>query len=499
MTAAAHEKEPMAEWLASLIGFFILLLIFKTFFIPLFVIPTGSMAPTLAGAHAFHTCANCGYTFTVGMHPVGAEPVIDLRCPNCRYEQTVREARQLGTYAPSFGDRITVLGWPYDVRRGRIGPARWDVVVFRNPEAPQMNFIKRLIALPGETVELIDGDIYIDGVVAAKPPAVQETLWLPFYNHDYPAREPVGDNGRYWPRWTPIEGDGWTKLDERVLSVNAAEARSVVQFTNQLRDGDVLSEAEITDLYGYNAPHSGESFESVTDTRLAGVIHDLTGPGYVELGVTKYDAAFAVRLHGDGRLVLMHGSLDRFDDAPVAEVDGVALTAPVQLSLGVADRNVWVRLNGETVEALQCTADRTPLSVEALRQRDQARRKPGPRLTLAAERATARFAHLRIDRDIHYKRGNPPHEALRAVDTPFELGSDEFFVLGDNSPSSADGRLWRRHGSYMLSDRYADYQIGAVPGDQLIGRAFFVYFPGLLPSLGGPVMAPDFGRVRWIH
>jgi signal peptidase I len=44
----------------------------------------------------------------------------------------------------------------------RIGkPARGDVIVFRYPRNPQEYFIKRLIGLPGETVEIKNGNVYI--------------------------------------------------------------------------------------------------------------------------------------------------------------------------------------------------------------------------------------------------------------------------------------------------------------------------------------------------
>lgn len=40
-------------------------------------------------------------------------------------------------------------------------PKRGDIVVFRYPQNPQEYFIKRVIALPGEKVEVKDGQIYI--------------------------------------------------------------------------------------------------------------------------------------------------------------------------------------------------------------------------------------------------------------------------------------------------------------------------------------------------
>ena len=40
-------------------------------------------------------------------------------------------------------------------------PNRGEVVVFRYPENPQEYFIKRIVALPGEKIEIIDGNVFI--------------------------------------------------------------------------------------------------------------------------------------------------------------------------------------------------------------------------------------------------------------------------------------------------------------------------------------------------
>jgi len=42
-------------------------------------------------------------------------------------------------------------------------PDRKDIIVFGYPRDPQRDFIKRVIGLPGETVEMRDGRVYIDG------------------------------------------------------------------------------------------------------------------------------------------------------------------------------------------------------------------------------------------------------------------------------------------------------------------------------------------------
>lgn len=48
-------------------------------------------------------------------------------------------------------------------------PQRGDIVVFEYPRAPDRDFIKRVIGLPGEMIEVRDGSIYINGVLLDEP------------------------------------------------------------------------------------------------------------------------------------------------------------------------------------------------------------------------------------------------------------------------------------------------------------------------------------------
>lgn len=62
-------------------------------------------------------------------------------------------------------------------------PQRGDVIVLHNPNNPQEDFIKRVIGLPGETVQILDGRVYINGSMLEEPyiakfcDAICDGLW----------------------------------------------------------------------------------------------------------------------------------------------------------------------------------------------------------------------------------------------------------------------------------------------------------------------------------
>src|SRR5438034_7036235 len=200
------------ETLESILVAFILAFIFRAFVVEAFVIPTGSMAPTLLGAHMRFRCPDCGWRFDVNYSfsgpgddlviPSEAKDAYRVFCPNCGYKlpQTDPANAQNSTYQPSvhYGDRILVLKYLYLLQP----PQRWDVVVFKSPAADdphsevpdyKQNYIKRLIGRPGESIMILDGDIYVGGpeqdpadyVVQPKPRYAQEALWRVIYDNDF--------------------------------------------------------------------------------------------------------------------------------------------------------------------------------------------------------------------------------------------------------------------------------------------------------------------------
>jgi len=60
-----------------------------------------------------------------------------------------------------ISDRVLVLKFWYHLPK--VEPKRGQIVVFKYPEDPRKDYVKRLIGLPGDTVEMRNGVVYVNG------------------------------------------------------------------------------------------------------------------------------------------------------------------------------------------------------------------------------------------------------------------------------------------------------------------------------------------------
>ncbi len=185
----------------------VLALIIRTFFIQAYKIPSGSMEPTLL----------------IGDHILVNKLIYGLRVPDSL-----------------FG--ITFPGVPWGQYLFPIEQVhRGDVVVFVFPPDPTKDFIKRVIGLPGDTVQVKDGKVWLNGNPMADPHAHFEV--------SEQERSPISPRDNFGPVTVPASkylmmGDNRDRsYDGRFwgfVGANQVEGRAVLIYWSWDSDGSSI-------------------------------------------------------------------------------------------------------------------------------------------------------------------------------------------------------------------------------------------------------------------
>ena len=543
-----HELTSIRDTVESIWVAIVVALVLRAFLIEAFVIPTGSMAPGLMGEHWDLSCPACGYEYAFGLAP-NREEIVARRitrrdrsephipqgacCPNCG--KPYNDAKQF----VSGGDRVLVLKYLYHFAP----PKPFDVVVFRNPQNNRENYIKRLIGLPGEKIEIVHGDVFVRAApdaapaIRRKPPVAQEAMWQPVFDNDYPTDPDKAPDVRS-PRWVP-SGDGW--------EADTYQRRFL--YTPGPAPGELALQAEAADFLphcGYNSAEGEEVVNSrldvCTDLQLSVEFMPAEPNAAVALTLTSFDDEFRGEVVADGTVRLLHrkqGSpAGPWDSWGSAKLPAMKLRRGYQVALANADLSIRLSIDGRVALEVLDSYPQTYESLKALVTSDHDAPIPTPQARILAWGGPCELRHLRVMRDVYYTyqrlapvpRGPLGEYALDlkrkgllpAGDKPQGWGTtghpitlakhdadpdlDEFFVLGDNSPQSLDSRGWTWAAPTLRL--YADaegkvplYQLGTVPRYNLIGKAFVVYWPAGFrpPGLAGLPIVPNFGKIRFVR
>ena len=134
-----------------------------------FTCPTNSMAPTILGRHWEAPCPRCGSpaygTPEDERWKLANKPVLMICSKELRSCEVANPA-----HVEHSGDRFIVNKF--------FSPRRWDIIVFRSPDDPKTCFCKRLVGLPGETVTIRDGAVWIDGKKQTPPDSCKGIEYL---------------------------------------------------------------------------------------------------------------------------------------------------------------------------------------------------------------------------------------------------------------------------------------------------------------------------------
>jgi signal peptidase I len=576
-TSGKDEPKPAdggwRETVESIAMAVILALLFRGFVAEAFVIPTGSMAPTLRGRHKDIQCPQCGTWFQTGSsQEIGGsddeseaglqtKDVVAGVCPSCRFTRPINRFEQPDDDSFS-GDRIIVSKFLYDFRE----PQRWDVIVFKFPGNGTLNYIKRLIGLPNETIRIEGGNIWVrqgkEGPfqIARKPPDKLAVLLQLVSDSEHIAQCKLDAD---WPQdW--IEGTPNSPPSKPQWKAERTGPHSVVYHTAGepaeeawLRFRHLLSTPEewsgllskppsvpdniagiqgelITDFCAYNE-YSLHDFPNAAGTlgpiprdarqlpyRLVSIwpqaargenwvddlavecLADVQGEsGQLMLEVVRAGVHYTCRIDvATGQARLTRTGSDRQplpftgggkESTTLSAQTNVRGAGRYRLRLANCDHQVLLWVNGRVVAFDgPTTYDSPPLVTPVSTVDDYGDLLP---VGIGASRLHVKLSQLRVLRDVYYvaqkndphaKEWFPPASPEIFLQSPklwtdeifvqgregveFELGPDQYFPLGDNSPQSQDARTWPVGNVRMPTPNY-------VRRDLLIGKAMFVYWP----------------------
>ena len=382
-------------------------------------ISISAMGPSVLGDHFAAACPHCGHEFAIPSFGLPVTPSVE--CPSCQ-QTAVCETK------PTIGDRILI-----DLLSK---PQRWQLAIFNNPyleteepNEPRKPVLTRVVGMPGETIELLAGDVFVNGLRLVKWADEFQYLWFP--HSDFSWGKPITGKS---PWEQTSDGDGIKLRWSPLISVG------------MYKDVDTATIRIITKP------------RPVRDARLEVWVSDQgTGPVALTWKYAEMQAVVTGHRNKKGITIEAAGKVVEAPEAMFTESIGIAFRDGVVTALADSKPVVTMELESfKIVDAKQTSPTenaRCDLSIQCARQ---------------PLRAT-------IHRDVHYLTEGSPEQPMRRAGPgdPYTVPANGYFVLGDDSGISEDSRVYG-----ILDPKYTSICTpGSLPMELLQGVVRWRYHP----------------------
>ena len=459
------KRRKVCENLEALVIALILSVVIRQYVAEAYKIPTGSMQPTLMGDNDAYE--HYGDRIVVDkmyylFHPVKRWDVIVFKFP---YPTYISLAPGCDLYNKEYelvpGKSLDSCAQCHSNKGVRV-----NVETSRQVVHTRRNYVKRCVALPGETIEIKHGDLYIDGEIPQKPERVQDALWLRYYFCDFEKENPFDY------RWATTPGT-WQAAND-ALTVTPQQGETARFSLPQVKDYIVIGNNQIL-------PNQGRAGSMLVGDIKQELNFTFDSPeSTLRIEIVEDNCTYTLVLSPDKSGCYVEWVLNggqRPEDRNRQNLD-VSLPPHREHCAAFAnvDDTLLVKLdNPDYTSRSKIEKGRIELLYED--DDDNASRMAAASASIEVSGGPVTFRKVNIYRDIYYT-DSPSADSVygNGLRRPHQIPDGEYFAMGDNSANSSDSRSW-----------------GTFPRENIVGRAGFVFYPI------GPIINWKIPHITWTN